>query len=109
MKYPSLSQPELAAKYLPNGAGGMVVFGVKGGSKEARAFADALNGEIFSLLANVGDAKSLVIHPASTTHSQLSDEDLRKGGVLPELIRLSIGLEHIDDITAELDRALGAF
>ena len=61
VKYPSLSQPELAAKYLPNGAGGMVVVGVKGGSKEARAFADALNGEIFSLLANVGDAKSLVI------------------------------------------------
>ncbi|MBQ6247122.1 MAG: PLP-dependent transferase, partial [Kiritimatiellae bacterium] len=66
------------------------------------------NGEIFSLLANVGDAKSLVIHPASTTHSQLSDDDLRKGGVLPELVRLSIGLEHIDDIIAELDRALGA-
>ena len=61
---------------------------------------------MFSILANVGDAKSLVIHPASTTHSQLSDEDLRKGGVLPELIRLSIGLEHVDDIIAELDRAL---
>jgi len=106
VKYPSLSQPELAAKYLPNGAGGMVVVGIKGGSKEARAFADALNGEIFSLLANVGDAKSLVIHPASTTHSQLSDEDLRKGGTLPELVRLSIGLEHIDDIISELDRAL---
>ncbi len=86
----------------------MVVVGVKGGSKDARAFADALNGEIFSLLANVGDAKSLVIHPASTTHSQLSDDDLRKGGVLPELVRLSIGLEHIDDIIAELDRALEA-
>ena len=108
VKYPSLTQPELAAKYLPNGAGGMVVFGIKGGSKEARAFADALNGEIFSLLANVGDAKSLVIHPASTTHSQLSDEDLRKGGVLPELIRLSIGLEHIDDIQSELARAFAA-
>ncbi|MBQ9727010.1 MAG: O-acetylhomoserine aminocarboxypropyltransferase/cysteine synthase, partial [Kiritimatiellae bacterium] len=106
VKYPSLSQPELAAKYLPNGAGGMVVIGVKGGSEEARAFADSLNGEIFSLLANVGDAKSLVIHPASTTHSQLSDEDLRKGGVLPELVRLSIGIEHVDDIIAELDRAL---
>ena len=106
VKYPSLSQPELAAKYLPDGAGGMVVFGVKGGSDEARKFADSLNGEIFSLLANVGDAKSLVIHPASTTHSQLSDEDLRKGGVLPELIRLSIGIEHVDDILAELDRAL---
>ena len=106
VKYPSLTQPELARKYLPNGAGGMVVIGVKGGSEKARCFADALNGEIFSLLANVGDAKSLVIHPASTTHSQLSDEDLRKGGVLPELVRLSIGLEHIDDIVAELDRAL---
>lgn len=108
VKYPSLSQPELAKKYLPNGAGGMVVFGVKGGSEKARCFADALNGEIFSLLANVGDAKSLIIHPASTTHSQLSDEDLRKGGVLPELIRLSIGLEHVDDIIAALDDALKA-
>ena len=108
VKYPSLSQPELAAKYLPNGAGGVVVFGVKGGSAEARKVTDAANGEIFSILANVGDAKSLIIHPASTTHSQLSDEDLRKGGVLPELIRLSIGLEHIDDIIAALDDALKA-
>ena len=68
----------------------------------------SLNGDIFSLLANVGDAKSLVIHPASTTHSQLSEDDLRKGGVLPELIRLSIGIEHVDDIISELDRALEA-
>ena len=108
VKYPSLTQPELAAKYLPNGAGGVVVFGVKGGSDEARKVTDAANGEIFSILANVGDAKSLIIHPASTTHSQLSDEDLRKGGVAPELIRLSIGLEHIDDIIAALDEALEA-
>jgi len=108
VKYPSFSQPELAAKYLPDGAGGMVVIGVKGGAEKARKFADALNGEIFSLLANVGDAKSLVIHPASTTHSQLSDEDLRKGGVAPELVRLSIGIEHVDDILSELDRALDA-
>ena len=106
VKYPSLTQPELAAKYLPNGAGGVVVFGVKGGSEEARKVTDAANGEIFSILANVGDAKSLIIHPASTTHSQLSDEDLRKGGVAPELIRLSIGLEHIDDILDALDDAL---
>ena len=106
VKYPSLTQPELAAKYLPNGAGGAVVFGVKGGAEEARKVADAANGDIFSLLANVGDAKSLIIHPASTTHSQLSDEDLRKGGIPPELIRLSIGLEHIDDILAALDEAL---
>ena len=108
VRYPSLTQPELAAKYLPNGAGGVVVFGVKGGAEEARKVTDAANGEIFSVLANVGDAKSLIIHPASTTHSQLSDEDLRKGGVLPELIRLSIGLEHIDDIIAALDDALSA-
>ena len=106
VKYPSLTQPELAAKYLPNGAGGVVVFGVKGGAEEARKVTDAANGDIFSILANVGDAKSLIIHPASTTHSQLSDEDLRKGGVAPELIRLSIGLEHIDDIIAALDEAL---
>ncbi len=106
VKYPSLTQPELAAKYLPDGAGGVVVFGVKGGADEARRVTDAANGEIFSILANVGDAKSLIIHPASTTHSQLSEEDLRKGGVAPELIRLSIGLEHIDDIIAALDEAL---
>ena len=106
VKYPTLSQPELAAKYLPNGAGGAVVFGVKGGSEEARKVTDAAYGEIFSVLANVGDAKSLISHPASTTHSQLSDEDLRKGGVAPELIRLSIGLEHIDDIIQALDEAL---
>ena len=108
VKYPSLTQPELAAKYLPNGAGGVVVFGVKGGAEEARKVTDAANGDIFSILANVGDAKSLIIHPASTTHSQLSDEDLRKGGVAPELIRLSIGLEHIDDIIDALDEALEA-
>ncbi len=108
VKYPSLTQPELAAKYLPNGAGGVVVFGVKGGAEEARKVTDAANGEIFSILANVGDAKSLIIHPASTTHSQLSEEDLRKGGVAPELIRLSIGLEHIDDIITALDEALEA-
>ena len=98
----------MAAKYLPNGAGGVGVLGVTGGSDEARKVTDAANGEFFSILANVGDAKSLIIHPASTTHSQLSDEDLRKGGVAPELIRLSIGLEHIDDIIAALDEALEA-
>lgn len=106
VKYPSLTQPELAKKYLPNGAGGVVVFGVKGGAEEARKVTDAANGDIFTILANVGDSKSLIIHPASTTHSQLSDEDLRKGGTLPELIRLSIGLEHPDDIIGALDDAL---
>ena len=108
VKYPSLTYPELAAKYLPNGAGGVVVFGVKGGAEQARKLADAANGEIFSILANVGDAKSLIIHPASTTHSQLSEEDLAKGGIAPELIRLSIGLEHIDDIIGALEDALNA-
>ena len=84
------------------------MFGVKGGSEEARKLADAANGDIFSILANVGDAKSLIIHPASTTHSQLSEEDLAKGGIAPELIRLSIGLEHIDDIIGALEDALAA-
>ncbi|MDY5955049.1 MAG: PLP-dependent transferase, partial [Kiritimatiellia bacterium] len=96
---------ELAAKYLPNGASGVVVFGVKGGADEARRFTDAASGDIFSILVNVGDTKSLIIHPASTTHSQLSDEELREAGVLPELIRLSIGIEHIDDIIAALEEA----
>ena len=91
-------------KYLPDGAGGMVVFGVKGGSAEGIKLVD--NIKLFSILANVGDAKSLIIHPASTTHSQLSDEDQRKAGLTPELVRLSIGLEHIDDITGALDDAL---
>lgn len=108
VKYPALTQPELSAKYLPDGAGGMVVFGVRGGADEARRFVDAAGGDVFSILANVGDAKSLIIHPASTTHSQLSDEDLRKGGTLPEMIRLSIGIEHVDDIVGALEDAFDA-
>jgi len=107
VRYPGLpGDPShgLAEKYLPNGAGGMVVFGVKGGSAEGIRLVD--NIELFSILANVGDAKSLIIHPASTTHSQLSDEDQRKSGLQPELIRLSIGLEHVDDIIGALDDAL---
>ena len=107
VRYPGLpGDPShgLAEKYLPDGAGGMVVFGVRGGSAEGIKLVD--NIELFSILANVGDAKSLIIHPASTTHSQLSDEDQRKAGLTPELVRLSIGLEHIDDITGALDDAL---
>ena len=107
VRYPGLSgdpSHELAQKYLPDGAGGMVVFGVRGGSAEGIKLVD--NIELFSILANVGDAKSLIIHPASTTHSQLSDEDQRKAGLTPELVRLSIGLEHVDDIIAALDEAL---
>ena len=107
VRYPGLSgdpSHELAQKYLPDGAGGMVVFGVRGGSAEGIKLVD--NIELFSILANVGDAKSLIIHPASTTHSQLSDEDQRKAGLTPELVRLSIGLEHVDDIIGALDDAL---
>lgn len=108
VKYPAITQPELSAKYLPDGAGGMVVFGVRGGADEARRFVDAASGDVFSILANVGDAKSLIIHPASTTHSQLSEEDLLKGGTRPEMIRLSIGIEHVDDIIGALEGAFGA-
>jgi len=108
VRYPGLPgdpSHKLAKKYLPRGFGGMLVFGVKGGLKAGRKFIDRL--ELFSHLANVGDTKSLAIHPASTTHSQLTEEQQRSAGLQPELIRLSIGIEHIDDIKADLDRALG--
>ena len=109
VNYPGLPQKNeasLAQKYLPEGAGGMVVFGMKGGSQQAMQLVDKI--KLFSLLANVGDAKSLIIHPASTTHSQLSEEAQRQVGLPPELVRLSIGLEHIEDIIAALEEALGA-
>ena len=82
------------------------VFGIKGGSESGRRFIEALG--LFSHLANVGDAKSLAIHPASTTHSQLTAEQQQAGGIGPELVRLSIGLEHINDIIEDLDTALGS-
>ena len=107
VRYPGLPDDPswpIASKYMKNGFGGMVVFGVRGGSAEAMKLVD--NIRLFSILANVGDAKSLIIHPASTTHSQLSDEAQREAGLQPELIRLSIGLEHIDDIIAALGDAL---
>jgi len=93
-----------AVKYLTNGYGGMVTFGIKGGLESGRTFIDSL--EMISHLANVGDAKSLAIHPASTTHSQLSAEQLADAGIDESMVRLSIGIEHIDDITADLDQAL---
>ncbi|MBM7867343.1 homocysteine synthase [Heliobacterium gestii] len=96
----------LAKKYLPKGAGAIFTFGIKGGVEAGRRFIDSL--KIFSHLANVGDAKSLVIHPASTTHSQLSEEALRAAGVSPDLVRLSIGLEDPDDLIEDLDQALRA-
>lgn len=94
-----------ASKYLKKGFfGGMVVFGVKGGKSAGEKFIDNLN--LLSHLANVGDAKSLALHPASTSHSQLTEEQQRAGGLTPELVRLSIGLEHVDDIIEDIDQAL---
>ena len=93
----------LYQKYFPNGGASIFTFEIKGGAKEAQDFIDRLN--IFSLLANVADVKSLVIHPASTTHSQLTEEELLDQGIKPNTIRLSIGTEHIDDIIADLSQA----
>ena len=100
---PSHTDHELYNKYFPNGAGSIFTFEIKGGQKEAFTFIDHL--QIFSLLANVADVKSLVIHPATTTHSQLNDEELAEQGIYQSTIRLSIGTEHIDDIIADLEQA----
>ncbi len=105
--YPGLkSHPDykLARKYLPKGAGAILGFGIKGGQEAGRKFIDSL--KLFSHLANVGDAKSLAIHPASTTHSQLSPDEQATAGVTPDFVRLSVGLEDIDDILWDLDQAL---
>ena len=107
VRYPGLKTDptnKVAVKYLKNGFGGVVVFGVKSGSAGGSKFIDGL--KLFSHLANVGDAKSLALHPASTSHSQLSEEQQKAAGLPPELVRLSIGLENIDDILADLDQAL---
>jgi O-acetylhomoserine (thiol)-lyase len=107
--YPGLqSSPyySLAQKYLPNGAGGVLNFGLKGGQESALKVINNL--KLASLLANVGDAKTLVIHPASTTHEQLSAEAQLAAGVLPNQIRISVGIEHIDDIIADFDQAIKA-
>ena len=95
---------ETAVRYLRNGFGGMVAFGIKGGLAAGQRFIEGL--QLFSHLANVGDAKSLAIHPASTTHSQLTPEQLAAGGISESLVRLSVGIEHIDDILLDLDQAL---
>jgi O-acetylhomoserine (thiol)-lyase len=108
VSYPGLeSHPEHrnAKKYLQNGYGGVLTFGVKGGHAAAKAVIDRV--KLFSLLANVGDAKSLIIHPASTTHEQLTPEQQKATGVTPELIRLSVGLEDVRDLIDDLDQALG--
>jgi O-acetylhomoserine (thiol)-lyase len=109
VNYPGLpSHPHYAnaKRYLPKGAGAIVGFGIKGGRKAGVRFIN--NVKLLSHLANIGDAKSLVIHPASTTHSQLTAEEQAATGVTPEFIRLSIGIEDLQDIIADLDQALGA-
>ena len=109
VNHPSLPEhPDhaLYQKYFPNGGGSIFTFEIKGGQKEAHAFIDHL--EIFSLLANVADVKSLVIHPATTTHSQLTEEELNAAGITQATIRLSIGTEHIDDIIADLEKGFAA-
>lgn len=109
VNHPSISDhPDhaLYEKYFPNGGGSIFTFEIKGGVKEAHKFIDNL--KIFSLLANVADVKSLVIHPATTTHSQLTEEELEEQGIKPNTIRLSIGTEHIDDIIADLENGFNA-
>jgi len=101
---PSSRYHELARKYMPKGAGSIFTFGVKGGREAGKRFIDSV--QLFSHLANVGDTKSLVIHPASTTHQQLGDDELRNAGIGPELVRVSIGIEDIEDILWDLDQAL---
>jgi O-acetylhomoserine (thiol)-lyase len=106
VNHPSLPESpynKLYKKYFPNGAGSIFTFELKGGAEDARKFTEKLR--LFSLLANVADVKSLVIHPASTTHSQLSEQELLEQGIRPNTIRLSIGTEHIDDIVYDLEQA----
>ncbi len=107
VRYPGLkndSAYEVSTRQLENGYGGMVVFGVKGGSKGGSKFINKL--KLISHLANVGDAKTLAIHPASTTHSQLSEKDQTAGGITPDMVRLSVGIEDVRDIIEDIDRAL---
>ena len=106
VNHPSLPEhPDhaLYGKYFPNGGGSIFTFEVRGGVKEAQTFIDSL--QIFSLLANEADVKSLVIHPATTTHSQLSARELEEQGIKPGTVRLSIGTEHIDDLLDDLSQA----
>ena len=109
VNHPSLEtgkQKQLYDRYFPNGAASIFTFEVKGGAEEAKKFTESL--QLFSLLANVADVKSLVIHPASTTHSQLSEQELLAAGIKPNTVRLSIGTEHIDDIIADLEQGFAA-
>ena len=107
MTYPGLPDDpshKVASRYLKRGFGGLVGFGVKGGLEAGRKFINSV--KLLSHLANIGDAKSLVIHPASTTHSQLAPSELEETGATPDYIRLSVGLEDVEDIKADIDQAL---
>jgi O-acetylhomoserine (thiol)-lyase len=101
---PSSRYYKRTQKYLPDGACSLITFGIRGGFEAGKKLINSLR--LFSLLANIGDAKSLVIHPASTTHQQLSEAEQRDTGVTPELVRLSVGIEDVRDIVADLDQAL---
>ncbi len=107
VNYPGLESNrfhDLARKYMPKGPGAIFTFGIKGGRAAGKRFIESI--QLFSHLANVGDVKSLVIHPASTTHQQMGDDDLRKAGIGPEMIRVSIGIEDLGDIIWDLEQAL---
>ena len=107
VSYPGLKSHkdfQLASKLMPKGAGAILSFGIQGGKKNAIKFINNL--KLFSHLANIGDAKSLVIHPASTTHAQLSKKDLQRAGITDDLIRLSIGIEDLDDLIEDINFAL---
>ncbi|MCK5200904.1 MAG: O-acetylhomoserine aminocarboxypropyltransferase/cysteine synthase, partial [Spirochaetales bacterium] len=107
VRYPGLKNDpanEVSTRQFANGYGGMVIFGVKGGKEAGASFINKL--KLISHLANVGDAKTLAIHPASTTHSQLTEKDQASGGITPDMIRLSVGIEDIDDIINDIDQAL---
>jgi O-acetylhomoserine (thiol)-lyase len=109
VKYPGLNSSPyyaLAQKYLPKGQGAILTFGIKGGLAAGRKLIDSV--KLFSHLANLGDAKSLIIHPASTTHQQLSDEQQLEAGVTKDLVRLSVGIEDVEDIIWDLDQAIAA-
>ena len=107
VNYPGLPGSKyysLAQKYMPKGASGLLNFGVKGGARAGERFIEA--SQFMSHLANIGDAKTLIIHPASTTHRQMSEEEQAKAGVTPDMIRMSVGIESLDDILWDIDQAL---
>ena len=109
VNYPGLPDSPyhaLACKYLPRGASGLLNFGVRGGAAAGERFIEA--AQFMSHLANIGDAKTLVIHPASTTHRQMDEAEQRRAGVTPDMVRMSVGLETIDDILWDIDQALAA-